>query len=499
MKWIISFILFIPLFVVGQLQFAKVFNSNMVLQRDKPIKIYGHALPGWEIKVLFLGLTKTAVTQADSTWSVIFPKQKANGNSQLITIASHQQSVVLSNILMGDVWLCIGQSNMEFPVQNEMHFKQAVQEANNSAIRLYNSTFIGKYVFGVPFTDSMMERLNTNDFYSGNWQVCDSNYFKPMSAVGYYFATMIFKETNVPIGIINLAIGGCPLETFIRLDALKQSKMFNKKASGNWLNNNLLPTWVKLRATENIGNNKTLFKDELGPNHAYKPGFAYAAGIQPLINLPIKGVLLYQGESNSQEMERVNEYAGLQKLLINDYRKQWHQPDLPFYWVQLSSIDTLKYKSQLWPQFRDEQRKLLSAVKHSGMAVCSDIGALNNVHPTDKKTVGERLGRWALYNDYHTEIVPSGPLPLKAIYKNGIITIYFKYAEKGIFAANGDAIKGFSVNGKDEVKAVAKSNTVIIPIKQKPTFIYYGWKPYLDGNLINADSLPASTFKLIVQ
>lgn len=499
MKWIFYCFLFIPSLGIGQLQFSKVFENNMVLQREKQIRIFGNALPGWKITVVFSATRKTAVTQADSTWSVVFPKQKSNGAGQSVTIKSHNQSIVLSNILMGDVWLCIGQSNMEFPMQNEMHFNQAVKESNNPAIRLFNSTFIGKYVVGVSFTDSMMERLHADGFYSGNWKVCDSNSFRPMSAVAYYFAKDVFERTHVPIGIINLAIGGAPLETFIRLDALKQSRSFNKKVNTNWLNNSSIPVWVKQRGAENIGNNKILFKDEFGPNHGYKPGFAYAAGIQPISGLPIKGVLLYQGESNAQEIDRVNEYAELQKLLISDYRKQWKQPDLPFYWVQLSSIDTFNYKSQLWPKFRDEQRRLLSMVKHSGMAVCSDIGAVNNVHPKDKKAVGERLARWALFNNYHLMINPSGPLPLKAVYKNGIVTIYFKYAGERILAADNKIINGFSIDGKDPIKAIVKNKRILISIKQKPAFVFYGWKSYSDANLINSDLLPASTFKIVVQ
>jgi len=210
-------------------------------------------------------------------------------------------------------------------------------------------------------------------------------------------------------------------------------------------------------------------------------------------------VLWYQGETNSQEIPRVEEYKDLLHLLIDDYRKSWKKPLLPFYWVQLSSIDTANYKSQYWPNFRDEQRKLLDEVDQGGMAVCSDIGARNDVHPRDKKTVGERLARWALNKTYKKNILPSGPLPLNARYDNGRVILSFKYTGKGLKISNGDVIKGFSTDGTNEAEAKFGDSGIIITVGSRPEFIYYGWKPFSDGNLINSENLPASTFKIKVK
>nr|WP_294908744.1 sialate O-acetylesterase [uncultured Lacibacter sp.] len=207
----------------------------------------------------------------------------------------------------------------------------------------------------------------------------------------------------------------------------------------------------------------------------------------------MKGVLWYQGETNAEEIERVNEYRSLMKLMIDDYRRQWKQPSMPFYWVQLSSIER-----PLWPMFRDEQRKLLADVKNSGMAVCSDIGSKNDVHPSNKKDVGERLARWALHQTYKRSIVPSGPLPVKAVYKNGQVMISFRYADD-LQTTSQEPLNGFSVDGKTIIAAMISGNKVMIPVKEKPGFVYYGWQPYSDGNLLNAVQLPASTFKLQVQ
>ncbi|MBS1491757.1 MAG: sialate O-acetylesterase [Bacteroidetes bacterium] len=489
--------LFSPLLVKAQLRTAKIFSDNMVLQRNLPVRVWGKAIPGKKVSVLFAGKIKTVIVKPDSSWRVLFPKQKANINPQTIFISSGNENRELKNILVGDLWLCLGQSNMEWPMEKEMHFKKELLMANRPLLRLYNPTYAGKNIYGKPFPDSIVRRLNVNDFYKGQWEASDSNSFKSMSAVGYYFAKEILAREKIPIGLIHLAIGGSPIETFINREAMKNDSRFFAKVKGNWLTNDALPVWVRLRGKQNTDSTKNILMDDLGPNHAFKPGFAFASGIQPMIELPIKGILWYQGESNAQERERVNEYVDLMKLMVSDYRTKWSQPGLPFYFVQLSSIDTANYKGQWWPFFRDEQRKALDQINNSGMAVCTDIGLKNDVHPRDKKTVGERLARWALNKTYKRNIVSSGPLPVAAIYKNGIITISFRHAHK-LRTADGSHLRGFSLNGITDVEATINKESIIISAKEKPAYIYYGWKPFTDANLTNSERLPASTFKIKV-
>lgn len=499
MKLFLISLLILPLACIAQLHFANIFSDNMVLQRDKSIHIWGKAKPGNKVSAIFLGEHRNVIAGTDSLWSIYFKKQRANTKPHSIIVKSGKQTVELKNILIGDIWLCIGQSNMEFPMKNEMHFADEIKQSNQPLIRLYNPSFIGKNIFATTFTDSMNARLAAGDFYSNaTWQLCDSNSIKEMSAVGYYFGKEIARKEYVPIGLINMSIGGCPIETFISKDFLKQSNQFSDKVNGNWLTNDALPVWVRERGKQNVGNIISNDSYPSGPNHGYKPGFAFETGIKPIIDLPIKGIIWYQGESNAQEIERVNEYGALQNLMIKEYRSEWHQPQMPFYWVQLSSIDTAHYKSQLWPQFRDEQRKLLAEVKYGGMAVCSDIGFKNSVHPTDKKTVGERLARWALNKTYGESIIPSGPLPINAIYKNGKIVINFQYTEDSLITSDGKPLRGFSVDGDNEANAIINKRRIIIEINKKPEFVYYGWKPFTDGNLVNTELLPASTFKIKV-
>jgi sialate O-acetylesterase len=489
-----SLLLLFPYVAIGQVSVATFFSSNMVLQREKPIAVWGKAIPGNTIQIKLGKYTRSVVAEKDSSWIVYLSRQKANTEPQTLRISNNDTAVTFSNILIGDIWVCSGQSNMEWTMKKEMHWKEEKFNVLQRLIRFMNPPPVGRYVYGVPYTDSLTRRLNKDSFYLWNgWQHCDSTTVQTMSAVAYYFAKSIVASENIPIGLINLSIGGAPIETFIRVDAMRNSKQFAPKVNGNWLTNDALPKWMQQRGSENVSNVSSVPSDEMGPHHAYKPGFAYAAGIESLLKFPVKGVLWYQGETNAEEIERVNEYRSLMKLMIDDYRRQWKQPSMPFYWVQLSSIER-----PLWPMFRDEQRKLLADVKNGGMAVCSDIGSKNDVHPSNKKDVGERLARWALHQTYKRSIVPSGPLPVKAVYKNGQVMISFRYADD-LQTTSQEPLNGFSVDGKTIIAAMISGNKVMIPVKEKPGFVYYGWQPYSDGNLLNAVQLPASTFKLQVQ
>ncbi len=498
-KYLIVLLLCLPLFSLAQLTVAKIFSDDMLLQRNEPINIWGKAIPGNKVEVLFANEIGKAVAKADSTWIVVFNKQKANSNPQQISIMSADEKIEFKNILIGDVWLCIGQSNMEFPMQKERFYQEAITNSDQPLLRFYNPTYAGKNTYNLAFTDSIIQNLTAEKFYKGEWQTCNSHTFKTMSAVAYYFGKQIVQAENIPIGLINISIGGAPLETFINIETLKNNKQFAAKVNGDWLINDALPVWIRERGEQNVGGLTNVPKGEYGNNHAFKPGFAFQSGVEPILNMPIKGILCYQGESNAQEIERVNEYAALSALMVADYRKKWKQPQLPFYFVQLSSIDTQKYKGQLWPDFRDEQRKMIELIPHSAMAVSSDIGAKDDVHPTNKKLVGERLARWALNRTYHKNEITLGPLPLKAKFKNGEVVISFKYTEKAFKTADNKPLRGFSIDQKNEINAGIKNKQIVIAVKEKPEWVYYGWKPFSDANLINEDKIPVSTFKIRVK
>ncbi|WP_317192031.1 sialate O-acetylesterase [Salegentibacter maritimus] len=494
MKKIFSVLCMLSVFpALAQIEISEIFTSNMVLQRDKPIKIWGKGVPGDKLQVNFLNETAKASVRADSTWQIVFKKQQATTKPQTLVVKSSEEKIILTNILVGDVWLLIGQSNMEWPMGVEMHYEEAKREAKNPNLRFFNPTFIGKNIYGTPYDKDQLNSLNNNIlFQESKWEESDSSSFKDMSAVGYYFGREIVKAENTTIGLMNLAIGGAPIEAFIDIQALKKNKQFAAKTKGNWLKNDALPVWIRERGMQNVGHSQAV------NNHAYKPGFAFKTGVKPILKMPIKGILWYQGESNAQEMARVNEYPELQKLLIKDYRKQWRDKNLPFYWVQLSSIDTTNYDSHYWPEFRDGQRKLLNELEHVGMAVSSDVGNRNDIHPRNKKAVGKRLARWALKNEYGEDIIVSGPLPQKAEYKNGNIIVEFKYTAKGLQTLDEKAVRGFSIDGKTELTGEIKDKKIIVPSAEKPEYIYYNWQAYTIGNLENSEELPVSTFKIEV-
>lgn len=498
-KLILFILLFIPFLGFAQVKLAKIFSNNMVLQQNEPIRIWGKANPGETILVEFANEKQSFKVNQDSSWMVTFKSQKFNTNGQSLKVQSTAQKIEIQNILIGDVWLCIGQSNMEWPMMREMHYKSEIKESNQANLRFYNPSYAGKNTYNIPFSDSIIKKLNPKDFYQGEWQVSDSNTFKAMSAVGYYFGKRINNETGIPIGLINISIGGAPLETFINLNALKNDKLFIAKTQGNWLENQSLPEWTKERGRQNTTGKKNISSDENGPNHPFKTGFAFQSGIEPIINMPIKGILNYQGESNAQEIDRVNEYAALSALMVKNYRELWKNKEMPFYFVQLSSIDTVQYKGHLWPQFRDEQRKMLQIIRNSGMAVSSDIGAKNDVHPTNKKDVGKRLAQWALAKTYRKKIVPAGPMPLNAKYKNGSLIIKFENSGTSLSTSDDKSLRGFSIDGKSEIYARTVKKQIIISTKEKPKHVFYAWIPYTDANLINSEKLPASTFKLEVK
>lgn len=482
----------------ARLQLAAPLASQMLLQRNQPIHVWGKGTPQQWVKVVIGKQTATTQVAADSGWSLYLPAMPASTQPLSMYVMSGTDSVVLTDVLIGDVWLCIGQSNMEWPVKRSLHAAEAMAAAQQPLLRFYNPSYAGKNLYNIAFSDSVIRRLNTQQFYQGTWQRCDSSSLPDMSAVAYFFGQHLLNNTGVPQGFIQLSIGGAPLETFIRREALAAHPQLAAKQQGHWLSNDALPVWVRERGLQNTGNNTSIAADDLGPNHAYKPGFAYAAGVAAFTSMPIAGVLCYQGESNAQEPERVAEYAALNELMINDYRQVWQQPKLPFYFVQLSSIEATNYKSALWPAFRNEQRLMLDKIAYSGMAVSSDVGARHDVHPTDKKTIGQRLALWALRDVYGKKVTVSGPLPITARYKNGRVEIRFAHG-KGLQTPNAAALQGFSLNGEASVPAVIKHNRIIIYTQIKPEAVYYGWQPYSNGNLLNAALLPASTFKIAVQ
>ncbi|MVM42068.1 sialate O-acetylesterase [Spirosoma sp. HMF3257] len=488
----------------GQLRLADVWQSGMVIQRDKPIPIWGWARPGQTVRVQFENEQRQTVVKADSSWSLHLQSRAASATPTRLTIRTDQDMLQLTNLLIGDVWICAGQSNIAFPVINDQFAAQTLRQPKNRSLRLFNK-IPALSTYNVAYEPADRPHLNPTGFYqSASWQEADSVAVRLFSAVGYYFGQTVQQSLNIPIGLINLAVGGSPTEAWMRPASVITDPITQPIIKGDWWQNAALEPWCSQRGHENLDKliqaGCTLPADLLGYQHPFKPGFLYKSAIEPLLRLPIKGIIWYQGESNALSLTRAKQHERLFPLLVTDWRKQWQQGDMPFYFCQLSSIGTEKgYKSENWPWFRDSQRRLAEWLPNVGMVITSDVGNPTDVHPLNKRVVGERLAREALVKTYGQQAVGTPELVSVSRARNGI-RLRFRQTGTGLRTADTQAIRGFSVGDssgpQQDVPAHYRANRVFLcfPKGKSYSHIYYGWKPYTTANLVNSAGLPVSTF-----
>lgn len=471
----------------GGLKLASVFSDNMVLQRQQPVVIYGNANSGDSVEVEFNFIKQTVIVDKNGKWKIQFPSMKHGGPYDL-KIKNYQKTIVLKNILIGDVWFCSGQSNMVFPLQKSENGRTEVKKAiANSKLRLLNWKAIQE-------TDDMawdsvaLAKTNQLKFFSGSWAVCDSTSTKDFSAIAYYFGKNITHEENIPIGLIQVAVGGSPIESWIDRYTLEHDDKVVDVLT-NWRKSDFIMPWVRERAEVNL-------KKAINPNqrHPYDPCYNFEAGISAFTQFPIKGVLWYQGESNAHN---VGLYEYLMPVMVQSWRKAWGT-HFPFYYVQLSGTDR-----PTWPEFRDVQNRLQSQIPNSGMVVSMDYGDEKNVHPIQKKEIADRLTRLALHYTYKKSIVANGPFALKAEQKKDVILISFDSA-KQLTTSDKKSVFGFELvtdKGQHiaaEAKIVTNQVVISIPKGEKIKTVLYAWKPFTLANLVNEAGLPCSTFRLDV-
>uniref|UniRef100_UPI004024BB1D sialate O-acetylesterase n=1 Tax=Prevotella sp. TaxID=59823 RepID=UPI004024BB1D len=280
------------------------------------------------------------------------------------------------------------------------------------------------------------------------------------------------------------AVGGAPTEAWVDRNSLETSV---PNILSNWLQNDFIQDWVRGRAAKNLTNDQT----KLG-RHPYEPCYLYESGILPLQRYPIKGVIWYQGESNAHNKDA---HAKLFSLLVNGWRQNWNNPDMPFYFVQLSSLNRPS-----WPWFRDSQLRLMKEISNTGMAVSSDCGDSLDVHPRCKQPIGERLARWALAKTYEQDITPSGPVFSSVTLQADALIVSFLYAD-GLQTSDGKAPSCFEIAEENGLfhpaTATIEGSKVRLtsPTIKHPHYVRYAWQPFTRANLVNADQLPASTFR----
>ncbi len=466
----------------GGLQIQKVFNTHMVLQRGIPIPVFGKANRGDKISVIFDRKIKTVETDKYGNWKVEFPPKKAGGPYTL-TIRNSNLKIVVDDVLIGDVWLCSGQSNMAFQLKQTARADKEIQKANYPKIRLLNMNAV-VWPGNENWSKEDMQKINSLNYFKGSWEVCMPETAAGFSGVAYSFGRKLKQVLNVPIGLVLNAVGGSPAEAWIDRGTLEfDPQLVN--VLNDWQNNDFVQPWCRVRAAVNVKNATNPLQ-----RHPFQPAYLFETGILPLSGFPIKGVIWYQGESNAHNVEF---YEVLFPGLVNSWRNVWGD-DLPFYFVQLSSLNRPS-----WGYFRNSQRRLAKQMPNCEMVVSSDLGNPTNVHPKHKKEVGERLALVALKNLYSKDLVWQGPEVENIEFIKNEVKVKYNFA-KTLRTNDGKPLRGFEVAGVNQIFKPA--NTKIIGNTMKlwsvevsnPKYVRYGWSAFTDANLINEAGLPASTF-----
>lgn len=468
----------------GDLQMPGIYSDNMVLQRDEPLLISGIANAGEAIEVEIGNQKKNTITSSNGKWSVILEPLKT-GKPYILEISSPNRKLQFKNILAGEVWLCSGQSNMEFEVRQtaaEERQEQLTYAKSQPAIYFYDAKVLWR-TDAVEWNISALDSLNELNYYKATqWEACNAETSSKVSAVAFAFARMLNDSLHVPVGLIINAVGGSPTEAWIDRKTLEFEF---PDILYNWTKNDFIQPWVRERAKQNIA--KSTNKAQ---RHPYEPVYLFEVGIQPLNRYSIKGVIWYQGESNAHNIEA---HEKLFPLLVDSWRNYWGK-EFPFYYVQLSGINRPS-----WPRFRDCQRRLMYSIPNTGMVVSSDRGDSLDVHPPYKKEIGERLARWALNQTYGMDVIPSGPMIKSVDFTGNMATITFDYGE-ALTASDGESIRTFEIAEREGLYYPAKVEFSDGKIKvwndnvSNPRWVRYGWQPFTRANLVNGEGLPASTF-----
>lgn len=455
----LTFFLSYIIFAQGKIKTPSFISDNMVLQQNFSAPIWGWAEKDSKIIIIPSWGKKNYQTTADQNgdWSIKIKTPSAGGPYSIII-----NNDTLKNILIGEVWICSGQSNMQWSLEQSENSKAEIPKADFPNIRMF-------------YAARDNARQPNKDVY-GSWKECTPEVAKTFSAVAYYFGKELFKELNVPIGLLHFSWGGSPAQAWTNPEVLAKTKegkyyldLFNEKI-------------------------KNTPPGEL-PRNYRDPGANYYGMIKPLIPFAIKGAIWYQGENNVFEHEM---YRNLFETMITNWRNDWGQGDFPFYFVQLAPFNYSK--PVVGAALRDAQRESLE-IKNTGMAVTLDIGNPDDIHPKNKLDVGKRLALWALAKTYNkNNIVFSGPIYKSMKVKENKIILQFDYIGSGLLC-KGEKLTNFTIAGEDKVfhkaDAVIEGNEILVSSNnvKTPAAVRYAFENTDQPNLFNKENLPASTFR----
>lgn len=454
----------------------------MVLQRDRPIHIWGSADVGESVSVSMNNSTQKTKSDDLGRWSVYLPPQPAGGPYRLNVTGNN--TITVDDILIGDVWFASGQSNMEMPLQGFP--PQAV--VNNATEEIKGADQPRLRLLHMRHKSSEFP-LNDND---ATWTLCSPETAKNFSAIAYFFGRDLAAREHVPIGLIDSTWGGTPGEAWVSMDTLSAdaSLMPVFSARTHMMEEQAVNTAMMEREKRD---GKTQWHPD--PT-SWRPGGLYNGMVAPAVGYGIKGVIWYQGESNSGA-DRAYLYQKVFTALIEDWRVHWHEGTFPFLFVQIANFASSG--TETWPIIREAQRRSLS-VTNTAMAVAIDVGTPDNVHPPDKQTVAARLvlgARALAYGEQSLEY--SGPMFRQVSSEDKGIRVWFDHVANGL-QAKGSALTGFQVAGADhkfvQASARIEGDSVVVSNEQiaSPKYVRYGWKNAPEVNLYNSAGLPASPF-----
>ncbi len=471
-------------------------SDHAVLQRDRPIHIWGWATPGAHLTAHFHAQTVPAQTDALGAWSLWLSPEPAGGPFTL-TISGDGADLTLSDLLVGDVWFASGQSNMEMPLggfPGSAVLKDADKEiaaATNPKLRLL-------------LVDRKASDYPVNDI-PDTWTTCTPETAKAFSAVAYFFGREIAEKENVPVGLIDSTWGGTPADSWVSMDTLGTHPdllpAFASRAHFADEQTSLKAQIAAEKAEDDAARaaGKPLPRHPWHPDEtSWSPSGLYNGMIAPFAPMSVRGFIWYQGETNSGH-DRAPYYTTLFSALIRDWRMQFAQGNLPFFFVQISSFNS---PGEDWGKVRDAQRRTLQ-LANTAMAVTLDVGSSDNVHPPDKQTVGHRLALAARHMVYSEDVPFASPLFRQATFElqpdgSTAIRVWFDHAHG--LTSRGQPVDAFEVAGEDHhfvpAQARIEGETVVVtsPSLQHPVYVRYAWMGFVTNNLFNVAGLPASTF-----
>ena len=476
-----------------------VIRSSMVLQQNQKVPIWGVADPGETITVIFAGQQKTTVAGADGKWRVDLGKLTANAKPQVMTI-SGKNKIELTDILVGEVWLVAGQSNMQLRLIETANGQEVQAAANHPEIRLFNvRREVGFKRTGKPI---------------GEWAACTPQSVAEFSAAGYYFAVELQKELKVPIGMINASWGGSQAEAWTPVSYLNASPDLKPTIDRTKIwDETREKVRVDYAAAIEAWRKRSDEQKAAGARPSPSPGVPdalrdyriassiYDGMIEPLIPFAIKGAVWYQGESNE---DRAEQYNLLLPTMIRAWRERWGEGNFPFGIIQLPNYRAVKPEPEEapWSFIREAQRRTAKDAPNTGLIVTIDIGEPNDIHPKNKLDVGRRMAWWALADAYEQD-EPKSPTLTKVETRGSKIMLTFDNVGKGLKIKDGENLDEFAIAGPDkkwlwaEAKIVGRNKVeVSSPSVTDPVAVRYAFNSDpKHPNLVNDAGLPATPFR----